>query len=450
MPAPGTASPGNASIRGKDDGRFIRKDDCTEGTPMASFVSRYLTRAPGPAFSAYCMAAAFGTYFCMYAFRKPFTAGKFEGHALGMVDYKTVLVIAQTMGYTLSKFLGIKVVSEMRPEKRAWMILGLIAISHLALLLFGMVPPPYNFALLFLNGLPLGMVFGLVLGFLEGRQLTEMLAAGLCASFILSSGVVKSVGQWLIQSHGYSEYQMPFMAGLVCVWMLSQIPPPNQADVSSRAAREPVDGAERKRFYRRHALGLALLISVFTLLTVLRSLRDDFAVEIWQGLGTTGQPDIFTRSETWVMLGVLFVNGASCWIRDNRRAFVTAMGTITMGFVLVLAALFGYRQGMLGPFNLMVLIGLGMYIPYVAFHTTLFERMIAVYRDRVNLGFLITLADSVGYLGYVLVLLARSFVKDWANFLDLFLAASLIIGLLSLVMMAISWVYFLRRMPEQS
>jgi hypothetical protein len=150
------------------------------------------------------------------------------------------------------------------------------------------------------------------------------------------------------------------------------------------------------------------------------------------------------------MLGVLFVNGASCWIRDNRRAFVTAMGTITMGFVLVLAALFGYRQGMLGPFNLMVLIGLGMYIPYVAFHTTLFERMIAVYRDRVNLGFLITLADSVGYLGYVLVLLARSFVKDWANFLDLFLAASLIIGLLSLVMMAISWVYFLRRMPEQS
>jgi hypothetical protein len=68
----------------------------------------------------------------------------------------------------------------------------------------------------------------------------------------------------------------------------------------------------------------------------------------------------------------------------------------------------------------------------------------------VNLGFLITLADSVGYLGYVLVLLARSFVKDWANFLDLFLAASLIIGLLSLVMMAISWVYFLRRMPEQS
>ena len=29
--------------------------------------------------SAWAVAAAFGTYFCMYGFRKPFTAGKFEG-----------------------------------------------------------------------------------------------------------------------------------------------------------------------------------------------------------------------------------------------------------------------------------------------------------------------------------------------------------------------------------
>ena len=39
------------------------------------------------------------------------------------------------------------------------------------------------------------MVFGLVLGFLEGRQTTELLAAGLCASFILADGIMKSVGQ---------------------------------------------------------------------------------------------------------------------------------------------------------------------------------------------------------------------------------------------------------------
>ena len=31
---------------------------------------------------------------------------------------------------------------------------------------------------LFVNGLPLGMVFGLVIGFLEGRKVTEALSAG--------------------------------------------------------------------------------------------------------------------------------------------------------------------------------------------------------------------------------------------------------------------------------
>ena len=48
---------------------------------------------------------------------------------------------------------------------------------------------------MFLNGLPLGMVFGLVVSYLEGRRQTEALAAALTASFIVSSGVVKSVGR---------------------------------------------------------------------------------------------------------------------------------------------------------------------------------------------------------------------------------------------------------------
>ena len=69
--------------------------------------------------------------------------------------------------------------------------------------------------LTFLNGLPLGMIFGLVLAFLEGRKCTEALAAGLCASFIVSSGVVKSVGRWLIVNQGYSEFEMPWITGLI-------------------------------------------------------------------------------------------------------------------------------------------------------------------------------------------------------------------------------------------
>lgn len=143
----------------------------------------------GLSVSAWCVVAAFGAYFCMYAFRKPFTAGAYADWSLGGVGYKTVLVTAQVLGYTLSKFLGIKVVSEVAPHKRAVRLLTLIAGAEVALLLFGLTPAPFNFLWLFVNGAFLGMVFGLALGFLEGRRHTEALAAGLCTSFIVADGV---------------------------------------------------------------------------------------------------------------------------------------------------------------------------------------------------------------------------------------------------------------------
>src|SRR5262249_42481910 len=154
-------------------------------------------------------------------------------------------------------------------------ILVLIGAAEAALLLFGLVPPPYNFACLFLNGLPLGMVFGLVLGFLEGRRVTEALTAGLCASFILAGGVAQSVGGYLVKGR-VSEYHMPFVAGLVFVprlllfvWMLARIPPPSPEDVALRSRRAPMSAAERRQFFARYALGLSLLVVTYLLITIL-------------------------------------------------------------------------------------------------------------------------------------------------------------------------------------
>src|SRR5262249_39450529 len=120
--------------------------------------------------TAWSVVAAFGTYFCMYAFRKPFTAASYPDPVVAGIDFKVILVTAQVAGYMLSKFLGIKVVAEMPPARRARYILLLIGLAEAALLLFGLVPPPWSALCLLLNGLPLGMVFGLVLGFLEGRK----------------------------------------------------------------------------------------------------------------------------------------------------------------------------------------------------------------------------------------------------------------------------------------
>ena len=44
-----------------------------------SRITKWLESAPTPVFATYAIAASFATYFCMYAFRKPFAAAEFEG-----------------------------------------------------------------------------------------------------------------------------------------------------------------------------------------------------------------------------------------------------------------------------------------------------------------------------------------------------------------------------------
>lgn len=426
-------------------------------TPPNASISQKLAKAHPTAFSSYCIVAAFSAYFCMYAFRKPFTAGAFEDTMLWGIGYKTILVISQVIGYTLSKFIGIKVISEMPAAKRGRTILALIGIAHAALLLFALVPPPWNFFFLFLNGLPLGMVFGLVLSFLEGRQVTEALAAGLCASFIVSSGVVKSVGRWLILEHGVTEYWMPFLTGLIfippliaAVWMLRQIPPPSAKDIAMRSERLPMSRLDRSSFFRKFAPGLCLLFATYVLITILRSIRDDFAVEIWAGLGENGKPAVFAQSEMAVMLGAMAITGGAIAIKNNRHAFLFAIATVFVGFAIVLLSTIGFRQNWLGPMNFMIATGLGLYIPYVAFHTTLFERLIAVFREKSNLGYLMYIADAVGYLGYVAVMLVRNFFKPDIDFLRFFIQSANLVALSSMALMGAALFYFHRKMPRES
>src|ERR1043166_8889242 len=123
--------------------------------------SAWLARAPGPVFILYAIGVAFCTYFCMYAFRKPFAAAKFEGlHFFDTtIQLKTAIVISQIVGYALSKFIGIKVCSEARENQRAWTLLMLILWAECALLLFAVVPNEWKIVPIFLNGLPLGMVW---------------------------------------------------------------------------------------------------------------------------------------------------------------------------------------------------------------------------------------------------------------------------------------------------
>lgn len=395
---------------------------------------------------------AFGTYFCMYGFRKPFVAAEYQGLQVGSVGFKELAVTVQILGYMLSKFIGIKVISELNPRYRVRAVLLLMSWAAAALVLFALVPPPWNLSCLFLNGLPLGMMYGLVLGFLEGRRTTEALIAALCASFIMADGVAKSLGAALLQMQ-VPDLWMPAAAAaisagplLLFLWILSRVRRPTPQDIAHRSLRPPISRVERRAFLRRYRLGMSALVVTFLLITILRSIRADFQPEIFRSFGDAVPPSIYMRTEFWVALGVIVINGLCVFIWNNRRAMLVSLGVCFAGLAAIPVALVAVQAGGLSPFGFMVLIGLGLYLPYVAFHTAVFERLIAATREPVNLGFLMYVADSIGYLGYVLVMLTRSFFAKTDDFQSFFIWACWVISLVASASLCLATIYFARRL----
>lgn len=394
-------------------------------------------------------AAAFCTYFCMYAFRKPFTSATFEGEEVFGFQLKAALILAQILGYMFSKFLGIKIISELGRQYRSAAILGLIAVAQVALVGFAFVPTPLKVLMMFINGLPLGMVFGLVLGYLEGRRQTEALAAALCASFIASSGFVKSVGQWLMQGAGISEFHMPMVAGLLfvpplllSVWLLHATPPPDDADKRLRRERNVMDGELRRQFLAAYWPGLTLLVFVYVALTVIRTIRDDFAVEIWRELGASQSPSVFARAEILVAILVTTLNALAILIHDNLRALRVTMVLMCGAFAVVGGSVLLHQTGRISSFGFMVACGVGLYVPYVAYHTTVFERLIAVSRRPCNLGFLMYVADAVGYLGYSVVVTLKTVLSSPADVLPFFLRSMSFVAAISVIALLLASFYF--------
>jgi hypothetical protein len=354
------------------------------------------------------MSAAFATYFCMYAYRKPFAAAKFADlKFLGTgVDLKTAFVISQIVGYTLSKYLGIKICSEATRQHRAGLLMGLIVIAEAALALFAVLPPNLKVLAIFFNGLPLGMVWGLVVWYLEGRRTSELLLAGLSCSFIVSSGMVKDVGRFLMSAGGVSESWMPFVTGAIflplflgSVWLLNQLPLPSAADVAARVEREPMDGAQRVAFLRRFLLGLVLLLVVYFFLTAYRDFRDNFAVEILDELGYAQRATILTQTELVVAFGVMGGLAALNLVRDNRRGLVGAFALMASGLVLMGLGTVLLDAGLISGFWWMIAVGLGVYLAYVPYGSVLFDRLIASSGVVGTAVFGIYVADAIGYTG---------------------------------------------------
>ena len=405
----------------------------------------------------YAAIITFLTYASVYAFRKPFTVPAFaDMPTVFGLAYKDALVISQVLGYMFSKFYGIRFIAELKRIGRGKIILSLVGISWLALLLFAVVPAPFNVTFLFFNGFPLGIIWGIVFSFVEGRKATDFIGAALAVSFIFSSGFVKSVAKWLMVDFNVSEQWVPFVTGLVFliplllfVYLLEKIPMPSVSDVAARVTRLPMDKRERSAFFKQFKTGLILLIIIYVFLTIFRDIRDNFAADIWRELGFGNQPSVFTATEIPISILVLVLIGSMILIKNNWRAFVVTHIIIIIGFLLAGISSFLFIQQLISPFMWMTLVGLGLYMGYIPFNCILFERMIASFRYAGNVGFLMYLADSFGYLGSVGVILMKTIFKIKLQWTVLYSNGVMVLSVAGVILTGMALQYFTRKRNQE-
>lgn len=390
------------------------------------------------------------SYSLVYALRKPFTAAEFDGLQVAGMDYKIVVSIIQLIGYVCAKMLGIKYISELKPEGRLKFIVGSAALSEVSLVAFGLLPAPYNIFALFFNGLSLGCMWGVIFSFLEGRRTTDILASIMGVSMALSSGVAKSLGLYALNDLGVSEFWMPALVGavafpLLCFmgWMMTKFPAPTAADIAARTKRVTLDGRQRWQLFVKFMPLLIMLFGANLLLTVQRDIKEDFIVCIIDVSQVSSWAFAHLDSiATLVLLGVFALLSA---VGNHLRALclILIMSAIGMGTIAFLGAEAGSLNMPVTAW--LFLQTLCIDIAYLSFQTIFFERFIACFKVQGNVGFFIITIDFIGYLGTLCLLLFKEFQAphiDWTSFYN---GMSVYIGVACCLAFAGSIIYMINK-----
>lgn len=390
------------------------------------------------------------SYSLVYALRKPFTAAEFDGLQVAGMDYKIVVSIIQLIGYVCAKMLGIKYISELKPEGRLKFIVGSAALSEVSLVAFGLLPAPYNIFALFFNGLSLGCMWGVIFSFLEGRRTTDIFASIMGVSMALSSGVAKSLGLYALNDLGVSEFWMPALVGavafpLLCFmgWMMTKFPAPTAADIAARTKRVTLDGRQRWQLFVKFMPLLIMLFGANLLLTVQRDIKEDFIVCIIDVSQVSSWAFAHLDSiATLVLLGVFALLSA---VGNHLRALclILIMSAIGMGTIAFLGAEAGSLNMPVTAW--LFLQTLCIDIAYLSFQTIFFERFIACFKVQGNVGFFIITIDFIGYLGTLCLLLFKEFQAphiDWTSFYN---GMSVYIGVACCLAFAGSIIYMINK-----
>lgn len=393
--------------------------------------------------------AALVSYALVYALRKPFTAATFDGLEFLGMDYKTATSIVQIAGYVLSKLLGIKLVSELQRRHRLPFLIGSVAMAELSLLAFGLVPVPWNIVALFFNGLSLGCMWGVIFSYLEGRRLSGVLASVMGMSIACSSALAKSAGLYLIRDLGVDPFWMPAIIGgvafvllVVLAFALNALPDPSAEDRAACAERVPMDGRQRRQIFLRFAPLLTMLFAANLFVTVVRDIKEDFLVNIVDTSQLSAWA--FSGVDAVVTAIILLLFLAVSLIRSHLNVLCTLLVLVLVSMFALVYVAWNYDWLALSPLAWLFVQSLGVYTAFLSFQTLFFERFVACYHIRGNVGFFIVTIDFIGYVGTVGVLVFKELFAGELDWLAFYNSMVVWLGLASCLLFAGSLLWLAR------
>lgn len=346
---------------------------------------------------------------------------------------------------------------ELKKENRLKFIILSVAVAELSLVLFGALPRPLNVFALFFNGLSLGCMWGVIFSFLEGRRVTDLLASLMGLSIAISSGTAKSVGLFVMEHLHISEFWMPAFIGAFAFpllsllgWLMTRMPQPTAADRALRSERVTLDSRARADLFKSFMPVLLMLFAANLFITVLQDIKEDFLVKILDVEAAGLSSWAFAKVDAVVTLIILLLFGLMSAVRSNIKVLclllvLVTCGTATLGFVA-----FNYDGLQLPPMTWLFLQSLSLYTVYLSFQTLFFERFIACFRIKGNVGFFIVTLDFIGYTGTVVVLVFKEFFNPDINWLDFYNLMSGYVGIVCSVAFLCSAVYLVQRYRKEN
>ena len=132
-------------------------------------------------------------------------------------------------------------------------------------------------------------------------------------------------------------------------------------------------------------------------------------------------------------------------VRSHVRALLLLLGLVTAGTLTLSFVAFHYDTLQLPPMLWLFLQSLSLYTVYLSFQTLFFERFIACFRIRGNVGFFIITLDFIGYAGTVLVLVVKEWLSPDVVWLDFYNHMSAYVGVFCAVAFCLAAFYIVRR-----